>query len=334
MEIYLIMNDNILLIAPSFYGYYKDIISELERRSFNVVWYDDQIEQSITVKIKKKIALRLFKKDMKSYLEKIITENKAKRFKYVIIILGYDLDKEFVEKIKTVFRPERMIYYTWDSVTTYPQVVEFLPVFDDKYSFDDVDCKKYNLHLLPLYCKKDNNTKTRKEYDCTTVMSYFPNKDKNIRLILNSLPHGLNCRFNFYVKSVPYFFYLKLRYFFKVTLSVKDITTKRLSLKETYEIFEKSIAVIDCPIVNQCGLTMRTFEVLSKNIKLITTNQNIKKYDFYNPANIAVVEKDNSISKEFFSNEYSNDGFDYWNNYGIETFINVLLGIETKKYLK
>lgn len=328
------MKDNILLIAPSFYGYYKDIISELERRSFNVVWYDDQIEQSITVKLKKKIALSMFKEDMNSYLKRIISENKGTMFKYVIIVLGYDLDKEFVKKIKTEFHPERMIYYTWDSIGTYPQVVEFLSVFDDKYSFDDVDCGKYDLKLLPLYCKQYSNVKVKKEYDCSTVMSYFPNKDENIRLILDSLPQDLNCRFNLYVKSVLYFYYLKLRYFKKVTVKVKNITTRRLSLKETYEIFEKSTSVIDCPIVNQCGLTMRTFEVLSRNIKLITTNKNIEKYNFYNPSNIVVVGKDNSISREFFRTEYTDDGFDFWGNYGIETFVNVLLGIETRTYLK
>lgn len=54
-----------------------------------------------------------------------------------------------------------------------------------------------------------------------------------------------------------------------------------------------------------CGLSFRTFEAMGYDKKLITTNAEIIKYDFYNPNNIFVLNNDNLAKlNEFLEKPY------------------------------
>ena len=70
------------------------------------------------------------------------------------------------------------------------------------------------------------------------------------------------------------------------------------------EIFKESNCILDAPQAGQTGLTIRTIECLGAKRKMITTNKDIKKYDFYNESNILVF--DGKIDKEcdFFKNPF------------------------------
>ena len=98
-----------------------------------------------------------------------------------------------------------------------------------------------------------------------------------------------------------------------------------------------SKAVIDTPLPLQSGLTMRTLEVLSSKTKLITTNDFIENYNFYNKNNIYIIKKESSIVPE----EFLNSDFDSLGKipkeYSISTFIDILLGnveLNEEVYLK
>ena len=45
--------------------------------------------------------------------------------------------------------------------------------------------------------------------------------------------------------------------------------------------------------IGQSGVTLRSIEAILFNKKLITTNKSIKKYDFYNPNQIFILENEN-----------------------------------------
>jgi hypothetical protein len=73
-----------------------------------------------------------------------------------------------------------------------------------------------------------------------------------------------------------------------------------LDYNEYIKISGNSRAIVDVEHPKQKGLTMRTFETLGKEKKLITTNGNIRAYDFYNDANISIIDRANpAINKEF-----------------------------------
>lgn len=325
--------DNILFIAPKFYGYYLDIKEAFKRQGFNAIWYSDQLEMNYYYSFKKKLFKNSFMKRMNQYIDSIINENKGMKFKKIIIILGYDFTKGMVERVKKNFPHAETIYYTWDSVATYPNIITFINCFDRVYSFDDEECKKYGFQFLPLFYVRRLQAETTK-YDYSGVMSYFPNKDKNLRMILDAVPKDATSKLHLYVKSKIYFLYLKLVYHDFVTIGINDISTEKLSKSDTLQVFSESKAVIDCPLVTQHGLTIRTFEVLSNGVKLITTNKNIKLYDFYTSENIFIVdEKTSIIPKAFFESQYNENKY-LSEKYSVDMFSRRLLnGIEIN-YLK
>ena len=164
-------------------------------------------------------------------------------------------------------------------------------------------------------------------------MSYFPNKEDNLKKLRLSLPKNKKTKLVLYVKSKLYFWYLLLNYNKVISVRENDLTFNKLTQEETFDVFGSSKAVIDCPIDGQKGLTMRTFEVLGNDIKLITTNDNIKKYNFYSSNNIFVVDGTQMVPDSFFDTP-----FDY--NYSIknqcsaEKFVMTLVGKYKGNYLK
>ena len=97
--------------------------------------------------------------------------------------------------------------------------------------------------------------------------------------------------------------------------------------KKTYDIMKSSNIIVDVPMANQNGLTIRTFEALGFNRKLITTNKNIANYDFYNPTNIYIYEGEGSFDFEsdFFKKPYEILPKEIKEKYSLSSFISTLL---------
>ena len=71
----------------------------------------------------------------------------------------------------------------------------------------------------------------------------------------------------------------------------------------------------------QDGLTMRTFEVIGQEKKLITTNSSIVKYDFYNSNNIFLLKEDNITDiKHFLARDIKNIDKEILDKYSLSFF--------------
>ena len=60
-----------------------------------------------------------------------------------------------------------------------------------------------------------------------------------------------------------------------------QFTTKALSRTELASLYAQSVCVLDSPQSGQSGLTMRTIEAMGAGRKVVTTNPEVTKYDFY-----------------------------------------------------
>lgn len=102
-------------------------------------------------------------------------------------------------------------------------------------------------------------------------------------------------------------------------------TLSSLNRDECLNIIKNSVAVIDCPVPNQNGLTMRTFEALAMNTKLITSNINVAEYEFFTPNNIFIVDSNTSeIPLSFFSTPFDMQ-FQISEKYSLKHFVEVLI---------
>ena len=104
--------------------------------------------------------------------------------------------------------------------------------------------------------------------------------------------------------------------------------TKRMSNDEVIENIKKAKIIVDIHKYGvQDGLTFRVFEALGFRKKIITTNQDIKSYDFYNPNNIYVIEDMNNISlpESFLNTEYEEIPTEIYNKYTLKSWVDTII---------
>ena len=94
---------------------------------------------------------------------------------------------------------------------------------------------------------------------------------------------------------------------------------------EVQNLMNESEIFIDLIRKNHNGLSFRIFEALAFQRKIITTNQSIKNYDFYNPNNILIItENDIKINKSFFETSYQPIKDEIFHKYSIQNWVNTI----------
>ena len=87
--------------------------------------------------------------------------------------------------------------------------------------------------------------------------------------------------------------------------NVSKINFKNLSMNSILDLYKESNVILDIHHPLQNGLTIRTFETLGAKKKIITTNEQIKKYIFYNSNNILIIDrKSPKIDINFFKQDF------------------------------
>jgi hypothetical protein len=73
---------------------------------------------------------------------------------------------------------------------------------------------------------------------------------------------------------------------------------------------------------------MRTFEALGAGKKLITTNEHIKDADFYNPNNIHVIHRRETLNipSSFLNTEYTPLKNNIYEKYSLQNWIKQIFG--------
>ncbi len=317
---------NCLLIMPTFHGYYKEISKALEQKGYRVFYTPDERKAGFFDRIIKKVSPGIWEKKFDAFVEGLPARFPEKMDKVIMIFCGRYIRKKHVEFLKERYPEAEFVYYAWDAVKNYPHIAEFYRSFDRSYSFDRADCAEYGMEHLPLFYS--NSLKEASvQYDCTFLMSYVGKKKNSYRLVCNALPSGL--RVMRYLFLTDRFSYLYNKLFHPRDLrgfKMKDFYYRSLKRDEANDLFASSFAVADCPAAGQSGLTIRTFEVLRLKRKLITTNSNVKTYDFYTPDNIFVVEPGSAEVPESFFKTPFNEKFSLSEDYSLVSFVGRLLG--------
>lgn len=306
----------ILFICPEFFDYHKRIVSELENQGYVVKWFSDHL---------KKVSLFRMKVDKeysaRKQVENIISSTEGKEFDIVFIIFAGRFTRNMICELKTHFSNAIFIYYAWDSFSSYPNIASWYDLMDKSYSFDPEDCQKYGLGFRPLFFSVKPEVGNSIEYDASSVMTIQPSKAQKYNKIIESLPSGLKLFQYLYFPSRLLFKINKIRHKKHISHNiVENIKFNKLTYLETLKAFSSSKAVIDCQYKDQKGLTIRTFEVLSMKKKLITTNSEIKKYEFYSPNNIFVIGDEKKVPDSFF-NEPFDESYCLSDKYSISSFV-------------
>ncbi len=303
----MISNKSILFISPSFFGIEKAIIKELIENNNQVDWFDERPFSSF---IQKALCIAFpfaFKRKATRYF-KNIAKNVKHNYDYILIVKGEMVKKNTIELFRKSFPKAKLILYLWDSVQYVKRIDRMFRFYDRVLSFDPNDCDSYNLVFRPLFCDiPAEETKAAIAND----ICFFGTMYKDRFAIISEMKRiciSNNIAYNFFC-FLPGSF-MKIYYFF-ANKGFRRFDKKMLSMSfKTREEITKMIAsskiVLDINDINQNGLTIRTFEALLSGKKIITTNQEIKKYDFFNDNNICVVDRKNiSIPVSFWECSYT-----------------------------
>lgn len=309
MEI--LQGKRILMFSP--YGatkHYGDAIKEeLTRRGASVQGYDERPSQ----KASSKIVIRLFKKRMpqifNKYIKKIIAENNKEDFHYILICRGEAFNTRSIALLRQAYPEAKIILYLWD-ILRCADVREIISRCDKAMSFDPQDVEENEgLEFRPTFYMNEYANMKRlkvKEHDCIFIGTLHSNRHKIISALEKSLKErGIDMFSYLYVPSrIVYIKDLILKFPY---ISPGKVHFKPISLSETIKLLASSAAVLDINYTNQKSLSYRAFEAMAAERKYITTNPEVKKYDFYNPQNVAVIDlnnpqiPDNFISSPFIS---------------------------------
>lgn len=317
-------NKKVLLIAPSFYNYYVDIANVLQEKGYIVEYYSDQIKYSIFGQLLNKIFKHRSNAKMDRYIDKIVKKNKLVDYELFLLINGKNISESQILKIIDNINTHKRIYFAWDSVANFPNIRNFVKYFDKACSFDKNDCLSYNFSFLPLFfvekCRND-----KRPYDYSSIMNVYPNKIDGVKKVFDLLPNSIIGYKHLRIKSRLTFYYYKFKYKNFKLFKKNDFKYYNLTRHQCYEIFKESKVVLDIPLNKQTGLTMRTFEALAMGCKLITTNENIYEYDFFNEKNIFVVRSDTcEIPLTFFNTPFDLK-YEIDDKYSVHSFVTNLI---------
>ena len=317
----------ILFFSAHLFGYQNDIRLAMESVGAIVDYYDEWPANNFLVKGVIRINRNLLAGYINHYYNKIIKETLQKEYDYVFFIKGESISASNVRRLKQ-FHPEaNFIIYHWDSIANNSNAQNLLPYFDRVFSFDKIDCERLGLHFLPLFYTPDyaNIPYYDKEikYDMLFVGTTHSDRYKLVKRIEEQIiKMGGLCLTWFYFPSKILYYKMKIQNSYLRQIPVHTFHFKPMSKELLLQLYAGSRIIIDVQHPKQTGLTMRCIETLGAKRKLITTNYYITEYDFYNPDNILVVDRNLPYVPEKFLNEpYRDTPKEIYESYSIKNWL-------------
>ena len=242
-----------------------------------------------------------------------------------ILVLNADtFDHSTLEYMKK--STNRFITFLYDNLDRFP-VQDKLHFFDKIYSFDDKDIEKHgferltNYNYLPFLSQEKQNPSE----DALYITSYDKKRIKQLEILSRKFEE-LRLKFDLYVIGKKSWKNQLMKPFSKNKIV---FTRKRINHENLPEFYKRTKVILDLMRENQYGLSFRVFEAMALEKKIITDNEKIKNYDFYNPNNILVLNKDfSNITKEFFETPYQPLPEEIYKKYTLEKWVERVFNLE------
>lgn len=332
-----IKDKKVLLLCPPFYGYEIEIVSKLKELGADVKYVEDHpSERYITlVEVMHRLGVKR-SWFVKHYENMVLRQIGNRKFDIVLIINGPFLTSRFTSILRKNHLnsiDSRIVLYYWDSLRNMNDDRKRWNDANAIFVFDDTDYKenKDRVRFLPLfYCDKYwVRGNSSPEYDVMIIGSFRLSRYNYVKDLESKNP-GIRIGSYLYHSKWGFKFHKAFRSKYK-HVKFEDLRFQKLTFQEVVDLYSKSNAVFDNPMLGQRGLTIRTIESLAMHKKIITTNENVKKYDFYNPNDIYVLSQEsmNLPNIDWYNTPFSiND--DIIKEYSIESWLHKLLNYGKK----
>ncbi|WP_375191698.1 hypothetical protein [Marinobacter sp.] len=321
------MNKKILLFAPKTFGFYQHIIDALQAEGFDVVFFDELFTEKLRFfkKVLLKLPLSVKVKLQKWYVSSLVKELQCD-FSYIFIIRGEYFSPEVLKIIENRFPVSKRIMYQWDSSRNLHFFEKQIFWFHRIFTFDRTDADKFGLRHKCLFFN-GFHVNARSESIAPGKLSFIGTHHSNrlsfIRQFLSENPR--------FIDKADIKLYRPFSSIFRALLfnkseleggKIRDFVAEPISELEVIGTLSSSEFILDITQPGQVGLTIRTFEALGLGRKLVTTNADVKKYDFYDPANILVIsDNDLTVPEEFIVQPYRPVPAEVLNRYFVKFWV-------------
>lgn len=324
-------SNKVLVLAPHFMNYEVEIVRSLKKVGADVFYYDQRSVSSPIGRAASKKIPSFFKHHNIRHFNRLLDEITFVP-DIILVIQGDMLEKKSIEAFRTLWPNVKINLYLWDNLNNLKGVEKKLSWFDNAFSFDKKDSEKHpELSFLPLFFIDNFSSKesVNLEYDLTFIGTIHSDRYR----VLNEIEKQLSNL----DKKMHVFKFLQAKWLFWIYKCIKpefrnskknDFSYEPMGFQEVESLVKRSFAVVDIQHPLQNGLTIRTIEMVGMGKKIITTNDSIKAYPFYNDNNILVIDRNNiRIPIEFFETDFQQVDSKIINDFKIESWLKKVLSV-------
>lgn len=312
----------ICVISFDFWNYDAHIVRELRREGIdahhlNIGSYQ---HKNISARVQNTFSKVFLKRNLKNELrQKMMLEQLQKLGPQdqILVINPELIERKYHEEIRK-FTP-KYIAYLYDSLARCP-AEHLFDLFDEIFTFDQADGKKHQFKLITNYnYLPESKIQTVAKFDLVYIASFdnrrnmvneILQKMKNLKLSAQIIIVGKKSWKNKYIPSRN---------------SSVIYKTKRIPHENISDYYKKGKVLLDLMRDNQTGLSFRIFEAMALKKKIITNNPTIKEYDFFQPENILILNKDlSNLEKSFFETPYEELSPEIYHKYTLENWVKTI----------
>lgn len=323
------MPKRILFIAPKYMNLYKDIIAEMERQQYDVDFIAEQSYMDDPDNIRGYARFAEFLTNEKKFKKKIdgiwsqLLEKPeyGKAYDYCFVLDGQSISSVLFQVLRGRNPNVKIVNYLFDTTTGVYHFEKNFQNYDKVFSFDLNESKKYQINFLPIYWLPCDEQPCPR-YD---IFGFGAIKDERYRLFVKLETLAKKKGLSYYLKlynfvNVKVMLLYRFRYAVYQLIHLKNIISPEailssFSTRQTFSPneFRRYIAganvVVDTASQYQDGLTARFMWGLGLGKKIVTTNFNVEKYDFYDPKQVFIYHDsvDEGQLENFLMSEYKMD---------------------------
>jgi hypothetical protein len=248
----------------------------LEKRGYSVLVANDEYPEGKLGLLLGKLKFPMMKQFTLRQYEKDFLPDAA--YDLTIIFKGRGISLQLIEHLKKVSK--RIVAYNWDSFKFNSSPLSWMGEIDKYCTFDIQDSITYKIPLVELFTVMDDSSTPIEKKISYKFSAVFRNHSNRLNYLDKVIKH-------FEINENDIYIYIfEQNIFFKI---INFLNSPHLYLKYSKHIhgsalqydtyigaISKSIYTLDYAHPKQTGLTMRCFDALNMQTKIITNNSSIQ----------------------------------------------------------
>lgn len=321
----------VLLIAPRFFGYERDIQGEIERRGAIVDWLPDRPFDTPLMAALTKLKAEWVQLPAERLYDRMLNQFAATSYDYILVVNGQTLSRKTLNRLRESFPTAKNILYMWDSVENRRSVLDNLCFFDHAFSFDPQCASNHGMHLRPLFYSKgfQHDAAQASAFHISFVGTAHTDRYAVVSELKKELDDDIQAYWYLYLQAPWVFQYYRATKPFMRNARRDEFNFVPLEKATLQSVFARSRVIVDIEHPNQRGLTMRTFETMGAGKKLVTTNSQIADYDFFKLGNVCVIDRRTpKIPRRFLESPFTPYTDELLYRYSLEGWVDEVLRLD------